>query len=96
MTPIVNNQTATTIIPIVTSSDHNSRDSDYYKDLMEKYKIDEQYAKTKSDKAKSQKLYQYSHKRYLQERHDENMAITICVSLLAIVVIVFVLLVIFT
>lgn len=77
MTPVISNQTATTIIPIVTSSDHNSHDSDYYKDLMEKYRIDEQYAKTKSDKAKSQKLYQYSHQRYLQERHDEKIGITI-------------------
>lgn len=95
MTPIVNNQTATTIVPVITSSDHNSHDSAHYKDLMEKYKIDEQYAKTKSDKAKSQKLYQYSHQRYLQERHDEKMAITIGVSVVVIIIIVLVLLTIF-
>ena len=86
MTPVLNNQTATTIIPIVTSNDHNNHDSDYYKDLMTKYRIDEQYAKTKSDKAKAQKLYQYNEKRYFEERNNEKIGIIIVVAAFVIVV----------
>lgn len=87
MTPVINNQTATTIIPVVTSSNHNDRDSNYYKDLMNKYRIDEQYAKTKSDKAKAQKLYQYNEKRYEEAKNDEKIAI-IVVSVFVIIVVI--------
>jgi len=75
LTPPVNNQVATTVVtPIVTNDSSSSdRDSAYYHDLMNQYHIDEQYAKTKSDKAKAQKLYQYSYKRYKQEKHSEKI-----------------------
>lgn len=66
MTPIVTNSAATMVVTN-THSDSSDRGSDYYKDLMNQYKIDEQFAKTKSDKAKAQKLYQYNYKRYKQE-----------------------------
>ena len=87
MTPIINNQASTVVTPVITSSSSNDRDSDYYKDLMNKYRIDEQYAKTKSDKAKAQKLYQYNEKRYEEAKSDEKIVI-IVVSVFVIIVVI--------
>lgn len=85
MTPVVTNEAATMIVTNTDSG--NERDSYYYKDLMEKYKIDEQYAKTKSDKDKAQKLYQYSYKRYKQESNTEIIAVTVVLVIIIAIII---------
>lgn len=54
---------------------------------MNKYRIDEQYAKTKSDKAKAQRLYQYNKKHYKETKSDEKMAI-IAVSVFVIIAVI--------
>lgn len=89
MTPVVNNQTASTVtMPVYSSSDSSSHhDSDYYKDLMNKYKIDEQYSKIKADKDKAKSMYNYSKKRYEQEKHSEKITFRIIVSFIVITII---------
>ena len=87
LTPPVNNQVATTVIPMVADNSSSTRDSTYYHDLMNKYRIDEQYSKTKSDKDKARKLYQYNHKRYKQEQKSE---VTTAIVIIIFIIVVFI------
>ena len=89
MTPVVTNSAATMVVTN-THSDSNDRDSDYYKDSMNQYKIDEEFAKTKSDKAKAQKLYQYSYKRYKQEKHSEKIFGRVVIGITAVIAVLFI------
>lgn len=57
-------------IPISSGNSSDVKDSNYYKDLADKYRIDEQYAKNKNDKNKYKKLYQNNVKK--QHREEEN------------------------
>jgi len=90
MTPVVTNQTSSMVVIPMNTSDSSRHDSDYYKDLMNKYKIDEQYSKNKSDKNKARSMYNYSKKRYEEERRSDDIWGVICITIIAAVIIAFI------
>lgn len=82
MTPVVTNP-----IIVTNNGSSNRRDSYYYRDLMHKYEIDEQYSKIKADKKKAKALYEYSEKRYKEERRNETVEGVIVLVFIVIIVI---------